>query len=157
MSKEVNLYEIGLLVTPEIPEEKAPEVIGAVRTAIEDKGGTIESIQDLKMRRIWFPIKQMSSAYFGAVQFMIAPAKIEEIKKDAEKNNSILRHLILEWKKEPPRPIYKPLVSKDEATPETKSDIVVEQPENRSSEHPASKPRVDEEEIDKKLDEILGS
>ena len=158
MSKETQLYEISVLVNPEIPEEKAPEVLGSIRAVIEDNGGMIDGIQDLKMRRLWYPVKKMTQAYFGAIQFIVSPSKIAVIRKEVEKNTSILRHLLMEWKKEPARPIIRPALDKpEEAVGEIAMPTEMIVPSNDVVEKEKDKPRINEEEIDKKLDEILGS
>lgn len=146
MAKEPQLYEIGLLIQPELPEGEASAVLGTVRSYIEKTGGVLESTVDPKLRKLAYPVKRVNQAYFAALQFVVTPEMVTGIKKDVESNTSILRHLILTWKKEVPRPVLR-RVSDKPFTPDTSA--VTQTPSQEG-------PKTDIQEIDKKLDEILG-
>ncbi len=140
-------YEVGYLLSPLIPEEGVMKVLEEVRVSIESKGALIENTQNPKYLRLAYPIKKQTHGYFGAIQFHVAPSLIHEVKEALDKNEQILRHLIIEWKKEPPRqqPALKAFQPKEPAAPGTASEPA-EPAEEKAS----------EQEIDKKLDEILG-
>jgi len=130
METEQKMYEIGYLLSPLIPEEKLDEEIFVLRKSIEDKQGLIISEGRPKMQRLAYPINKLETAYFGWIKFMAEPSSLPEIK-----NPQIIRFLITEIIKSSPA---KKIIKKKKA-------II-----------PGIKEGVKFEEIDKKLEELLG-
>lgn len=151
MSREAQLYEIGMLIRPELPEQEAAEVLGTVRSSVEQRNGIIESTTDPKMRQLGYPVQKAVQAYFAALQFVVNPSVIAEIGRDITTNDRILRHMIFSWKKESPRPAMRRHVGESTwgNTPATPSPEVI------TKERTPEEEQVVIEEIDKKLDEIL--
>jgi len=134
MENEQKIYEIGYLLSPLIPEEKLDEEISVLRKTIEDKGGFIMSEARPKIQKLAYPIKKLESAYFGWIKFTADPSSLPEIK-----NPQIIRFLITEIIKETltPPPAKKIIRKKKTIIPEIKEGVKFE-------------------EIDKKLEELLG-
>lgn len=148
MAKEPQLYEIGLLIKPELSETEAAAELGNVRLEIEKQGGILESTTDPKLRKLSYHIKKISQAYFAALQFSVSPTSIAPIEKTVSANQNIVRCLVLSWTRAPAQPVLrKPTRSKTPETPILFSPAKTEEPVEK----------VDEKELDKKLDEILGS
>ncbi len=148
MEKGQNIYEIGYLLSPLIPEEKLDEEISVLRKAIEDKQGFILSESRGKIHRLAYTIKahgssgKFDSAYFGWMKFTIEPEQLLETKNTLDKNNQLIRFLIVKAVKEQPARqmgIKRPAKKKMTAAEELKE-----------------RGEVQTEEIDKKLEEILG-
>jgi ribosomal protein S6 len=153
MAKEPQLYEIGLLIKPDLTEEQAAAELGNVRLSIEKMGGMMESTTDPKMRRLSYPIKKISQAYFAALQFSMVPGAIGDIGKDVDSNEYIMRHLVLSWTRAPVRPVLrrqKRTVSISGISPAAPQIQRLEQGD-------VPEEKIDEKELDKKLDEILGN
>lgn len=150
MAKEPQLYEIGLLIKPDLSEQEAAAELGNVRLEIEKHNGILESTTDPKPRKLAYPIKKAAQAYFAALQFSVSPAAITTIEKIVSTNQNILRCLVLTWTRTPAQPMLKkPLRMKKTETP------VLYSPSPAKTEEVGKK--VDEKELDKKLDEILGN
>lgn len=139
MEKEQKMYEIGYLLNPLIPEEKLDEEVFVLRKLIEDKKGFIINEARPKMRKLACPIKKIESAYFGWVKFTTNPEAIEEIESSLKKNDKVIRFLIVKVIKEEAisRPVRKIVKKKKPTEPKEKIEIKLE-------------------EIDKKLEELLG-
>lgn len=147
MAKEPQLYEIGLLIKSGLSETEASAELGSVRSEIEKQGGVLESTTDPKLRKLSYPIKKNLQAYFAALQFLVSPASAAPIEKKVSANQNILRCLVLSWTRAPAQPILrKPMRPKITDTVTRFSPAKTEAPTER----------VDEKELDKKLDEILG-
>lgn len=144
-------YELGYLISPALPEDGVLKVLEEMRSLIEAKGGMIENTQNPKQIRLAYPIKKATNAYFGTIQFLINPRSLSEIRTGVNTNSQVLRHLVIEWNKRlAARSIAQPPLRRPkEATP---ISPFVAEPVKKDMEAP----RVDEAEIDKKLDEILG-
>ncbi|TSC68119.1 MAG: small subunit ribosomal protein S6 [Parcubacteria group bacterium Gr01-1014_66] len=151
MARESQLYEIGVLLKPELSVEEAAAELGNVRMEIENRNGILESTADPKLHKLAYPIKKSVQAYFAALQFSISPAAIAAIEKTVSANKHVLRSLVLSWTRAPAKPmLQKPRRIKPSETPVLYTPIkpVVDKDKEE---------KVDEQELDKKLDEILGS
>jgi len=147
MAKESQLYEIGLLIKPELSDAEAAAELGNVRLEIEKQNGILERTTDPKLRKLSYPIKKISQAYFAALQFSAPPARIATIEKTISANTNIMRSLVLSWTRTPAQQVLqKPIRSKSSGTLPLYSPVKTEEPAEK----------VDEKELDKKLDEILG-
>lgn len=147
MTKESQLYEIGLLIKPDLSEAEASAELGNVRMEIEKQSGILEHTTDPKLRKLSYPIKKTSQAYFAALQFSVVPAHIGVIEKSVSTHTNILRTLVLIW----PR-VFVQHVLKKPVQVKTHEATALYTP--AKAKEPAEK--IDEKELDKKLDEILG-
>lgn len=146
MEKETKMYEIGYLLTPLIPEEKLDEEISAIRKAIEDRQCLITGEERAKTRRLSYTIKKppmgsFDAAYFGWIKFIAEPEVLREIDVALGKEPKLIRFLIIESVKE-------------DLSPKTAGRAVKRK--GISGVEPKIKTEVKPEEIDKKLDELLG-
>lgn len=134
METEQRMYEIGYLLSPLIPEEKLDEEISILRKIIEDKQGFIMSEARPKMQKLAYPIKKLETAYFGWIKFTAAPSSLPEIKSP-----QFIRFLITE-------------IIKETLTPPPAKKII----KKKKTIISGIKEGVKFEEIDKKLEELLG-
>lgn len=144
METEPRLYEIGYLLRGDIEENETLEKSENLRSLIEKEGGIITDEEKPKKQNLAYPIKKQREAFFGWLKFLLPVEALPDIKKSFEKSD-ILRLLFAEIKREKeitkrvskPKRIKK-YIQKEEALP------------------PAGE-RLQVEEIDKKLEEILGA
>lgn len=137
MEKETKMYEIGYLLSPLISEENLDEEISALRKLIEDKQGFIMNENRARSQNLAYPVKGFNSAYFGWIKFAVSPEVLPEIKISGDK---IIRFLIIKTIKETAVPrLIKKIVKK-----------------KISFERPKEKLGIKPEEIDKKIEELLG-
>lgn len=147
MEKEPKIYEIGYLLSPFIPEEKIDNEIADLRKLIEERQGLIVNEQRAKLQKLAYTIKKphkgkFDSVYFGWIKFMTRSSVIPEIKSAFDKKENIVRFLVTKiLKEEPLKRAVKKIVKKKIVTP--------------LSEKP--KTEVQLEEIDKKLEELIGA
>jgi len=139
MENEQRIYEIGYLLSPLIPEEKLDEEIGSLRKLIEDKKGFILNEGRPKMQRLAYPIKKLESAYLGWIKFAAEPTILFEIKNSFKKLSSSIRFLIRE-------------IVKETLAPSSAKKII----KKKKTIIPGIKEEAKFEEIDKKLEELLG-
>lgn len=151
--KEAKTYEIGYLLTPFLPAEKVEEVVEAMyKTLIDDLGGLIIIKTAPKMRPLSYPVSKfisnkkntVSEAYFGAVKFQISPEKIRTIKELLEKDNNVVRSLIVSVPKNSERIISPVGISSRRIDLDTVKEEVISKGEEMS-----------DEEIDKEIEGLL--
>lgn len=89
----MRLYEVGVIVHPEVEEEQA--AIDAVKAFITENGGEIHKTVLWGRRKLAYPIKKVTEgiyAFFDASMPADLPAKLERWFKF---NEQILRYLVL--------------------------------------------------------------
>lgn len=143
MEKESKMYEVGYLISPLVPVDKIADEALALRKVIEDKQGLLISEGEAKMQKLAYTIEKdgvgkFDDAYFGWIRFFADSGVLADIKKSFEDIKDVLRFLIVKLDKEAPKKISKKPAKKIH-------DIKVEE-----------KSEVQEEEVDKRLEEILG-
>lgn len=106
--KEAQVYEVGYLVLPSIPEEKLPEVVSTIESAITKNGGkTLDGEAPFK-RNLAYAISKtigaskyvVNDAYVGWLKFETSPDKVEKIKSALEKVEQIIRFLLIKAPRE---------------------------------------------------------
>lgn len=148
MEKNQKTYEIGYLLTPLIPEDKLNENVSVIRKFIEDKHGLILSEGRPKTQKLAYSIKKFDSAYFGWIKFIANSEIIDDVSASFEKNGNILRFLVVKPAKE--AGVVK---SRDKKLSARKKIAEARGIEGATGK---KKEEVKSEEIDKKLEELLG-
>jgi small subunit ribosomal protein S6 len=147
MEKNQETYEIGYLLTPLIPEDKLDDNVSNLRKFIEDKHGLILMEGRPKAQKLAYSIKSFDSAHFGWVKFMANSEIINDISASFEKNDNVLRFLVVKPAKE--AGVVK---SRDKKLSARKKIVGIRGMEGAAE----KKEEVKSEEIDKKLEELLG-
>lgn len=150
---DLKIYEVGFLLIPAIAEEKLPEEVSSLKTAVEDRGGMFISEDFPKLRPLAYTMakkidnknQKYSQAYFGWFKFELEPSKISEIKSAFQNNNNIIRFILVETVRENTLYAHKLMVKKER------------QPRaSRQIEESTATP-VSQEEIDKGIDKLVAS
>lgn len=98
------VYEISYLVSPSIPEEKLEGEVVALNKFLKESGAEVIAEEAPHMENLAYTMRKKTvsgayekcdEAYFGWVKFAIAPDKVDPLKKQFEKQASILRVLLV--------------------------------------------------------------
>jgi len=149
---ENTTYELGYLIVPTVPNENVPEEANRIRDILEGNGSVISSI-DAQSRDLAYAMDKViankknifDSAYFGSFIFESTAGQIEEIKTELEKNENVLRFLIIKRSKEsliPPKARIMPIEEKAEENTKPKKETKIASP-------------IDEKELDKTIEELV--
>ena len=149
MEKDLKLYEAAYLISPARSEEEAKSFHDALKNYLPDLGGLIEENGAVLKRRLFYPIKKMREAYFAHFKFMVEPEKLLELRKKLDVKD-VLRYLLVETKRVPQR-VFRPRVFKSTTIENVPIDKIEKKVETKPIE-----PAANIEEIDKRLEEILG-
>lgn len=152
MEKSAELYEIGYLVKDSLRDEDVLSFSENLRNTITEKGGLVISEGKPKKQNLAYPIKKETLATFNWLGLTMKPQTIEEIDKYLKENSDVLRFIIIKTEKEKaPKPsILKP--KKIRRKKQITTSISVPKIEESDKE----KEEIKEEEIDKKIEELLG-
>lgn len=92
-------YQFTFLISPELNQEQREILLKKIETLINEKEGTldIESPQKIKLA---YAIQKKKEAFLANLKLNILEDKIEEVKKEIEKEKDILRYLLIKERKE---------------------------------------------------------
>ncbi len=124
-------YELTYLVSAKLEQKEVESIIQKVKDIIKKLEGKIYEELPFYKVRLGYPINKEEEAYLVSFDLFLPAQNVESLKKEVEQEKNILRHII--FKKKAP---------KEEA--------------KISEEKKPQKPKkVELEELDKKLEEIL--
>jgi len=145
-------YELAFHVISGLDEAGAQQARQDLEKAVISHGGVILFSKDPERIRLAYPINHQTSSYFGFFNFSLEDKEvINAIRDDLKVNTNILRSLILKIAPESKR--EKEGVVRRLANAEKRRMRTAKQAEKPSSKEEPSK--LDEKEIDDKLEEII--
>jgi len=89
----MRLYDIVVLVTPDLNEEDAAKLTADHRKILADGGATLVKDESWGRRRLAFPIERKREAYYHHFQVSAEPALIAETERRLRLSDQVLRHL----------------------------------------------------------------
>jgi len=89
----MRLYDIVVLVTPELSDEDAAKVAADYRKILADGGGSIVKDDPWGRRRLAYPILRKREAYYHHFQVSAEPALVAETERRMRLSDQVLRHL----------------------------------------------------------------
>ena len=157
MEEEKRQYGANYLLKGDVGEEKAAETNGLVRKLIEDGGGLITQENGLQKQNLNYFMEKHDTAYFGSLKFIFPPEKIQNLKKSLEKIG--LLRVLLTQENQKRETVRNPLRRRVIRRPIAKESLPTEEgvkKELAPTRVERVEPLLQVEEIDKKLEEILG-
>ena len=159
----VQVYEIGYLLVPSIPEEKVTTEVAVLKGILSKKGAEFIAEEAPELRTLAYSMTKKIGAsnnhfdngYFGWFKFELSTKETESVKKVFEENPHMLRMLFITTVKEG---TY--LGKKSPSASLSKVEEVVAEPTVEPVAEPAvvaevSAAPVSVEEIDKSIDEMV--
>lgn len=153
----MRLYEISYLVSPALAEDKAGAALLPLKDLLAGKNAAVSAEEAPKFRRLAYPIRTASvggkkqvfdSASFGWIRFEAEAEMIGEAKKLLASSPDIVRFLIVKADAPEPRVFASRPFRNEPIAP------IFEKREEGSVAEP--KAAVSEEELDRKIDELVG-
>ncbi|HKD19850.1 MAG TPA: 30S ribosomal protein S6 [Thermoanaerobaculia bacterium] len=89
----MRLYDIVVLVTPDLNDEDATKVAAEYKKVLTDGGATVVKDEPWGKRRLAFPIQRKREAHYHYWQVEAAPAAVAEAERRMGLSDQILRHL----------------------------------------------------------------
>lgn len=133
--KDIKKYELSFLVKEEGDDKKVLEFISK-------EGGSIDLEPQATKISMAYPINGFNQAYFGYVHFSVKPEVIANLEHELVTRDFVLRHLI----------ITPPFVKDSKVKQEEKASAEVK---TESKTEPARTESLTNEELEKKIEEIL--
>lgn len=89
----MRLYDIVLLVTPELSEEETGKVTADYRKLLADGGAELVRDESWGRRRLAYPILRKREAHYHHFQVRAEPALVAETERRMRLSDQVLRHL----------------------------------------------------------------
>jgi len=89
----MRLYDIVVLVTPDLSDEDATKVAAEYKKILTDGGATVVKEEPWGKRRLAFPIQRKREAHYHYWQVEAAPAAVAEAERRMGLSDQVLRHL----------------------------------------------------------------
>ncbi|MEK9149886.1 MAG: 30S ribosomal protein S6 [Candidatus Desantisbacteria bacterium] len=113
----MNFYD--LLIVFDVGGKKREKVLKEIKSAISEKGGAIEKIEEWGTRRLAYPIKKKNDGFYLILRFTAPPDVIKPIEDILRREEEVLRFLTTGRKE---------AVSEEEAK-EVKEEKIIEKEE----------------------------
>ena len=94
-SKQLRDYELVLVISPDIEEDKFEATIDNVSQFITGKGGIISNVDRWGKRRLAYPIEHFMEGSYVLTRFSLKPALSKELEANLRISEEVLRHLLV--------------------------------------------------------------
>ena len=88
-------YELVLIISPEVIEERFDTIIENVSQFITGKGGIISDVERWGKRKLAYPIEHFVEGSYVLSRFKSKPTLNKELEANLRISEEILRHLLL--------------------------------------------------------------
>ncbi len=147
------VYEVGYLILPSISEENIEEEVVNLKNSISETGASFISEEPPSLiglayemtRTIGNKKHRFNNGYFGWIKFEIEAKKIREIKEVLDKNEKLIRFLLIKTVRESTLSPKRSYLKQESAKRKTASN----QDEKEKAEP------IDEEAIDKEIEALI--
>ena len=88
-------YEMVLIISPEVTDEKVDTIIDNVGQFVAGKGGSISDVERWGKRRLAYPIKHFVEGNYVLTRFKLKPTLSKELEANLQISEDTLRHLLI--------------------------------------------------------------
>ena len=99
----MRLYDLTIMLDPNVPDDRHREILGNVNSAIEGKGKLVGQ-HDWGMRRMAFEIDHRADAAYHLFQFEGEKDLLDQLDNSLKITDGVLRHRIIKVKPGTPPP-----------------------------------------------------
>ncbi len=93
--KQLRDYELVLIISPEVEEEKIGATIDNVTQFITGKGGAVSDVEQWGKRKLAYPIKHFMEGNYVLARFKLEPRLAKELEANLQISEEVLRHLLI--------------------------------------------------------------
>ncbi len=92
---QLHSYEMVLIISPEVVEEKFEATIDNISRYIMGRGGVVSDIQRWGKRKLAYPIKHFMEGSYVLCQFRLKPEFCKELESSLRISEEVIRHLLI--------------------------------------------------------------
>lgn len=123
MANQTRLYDLMLVISTTVEQERAAKVLSDVQAQIENGGGALERNDDWQARPLAYEIDHQGEGHYHLLQFTCdRPELLESLSYNLRIDDAVLRHRIIRnLPGTPPVPDAPPVGSREAAPAATES------------------------------------
>ena len=91
----MNKYELMYIISCDTAEEKREELIKKFASYVENKGGVVEGIDKMGMRKLAYPINFKNEGFYVLMNIQLNPAEVDAMAKLMNITEGIVRQLFV--------------------------------------------------------------
>ncbi len=88
-------YELALIISPEVAEEKMDATISSLSQLFTDMGGVVSDVKQQSKRRLAYPIKHFSEGNYVLARLKLKPTSCRELEAKLQISEDVLRYLLI--------------------------------------------------------------
>jgi small subunit ribosomal protein S6 len=93
--KQLRDYELVVIISPEVAEEKYDTIIDGISRFVTDKGGVVSEVERWGRKKLAYPIKSFVEGSYVLSRFKLDPTLSKELEANLRISEDILRHLLV--------------------------------------------------------------
>jgi small subunit ribosomal protein S6 len=102
-------YEVLLMLDPDLPEERADEIIQRARDLVQRGDGTWDRHEPWGRRKLAYPINKKDDGVYHLLEFTSEPDTLDELSRVLKITDGVMRHLpVRRVQASPGRPVARP-------------------------------------------------
>lgn len=91
----MNKYELMYIVSSDTVEEKREEIISRFKAYVESKGGSVEGIDKLGMKKLAYPINFKNEGFYVLMNITFPMSEVDAMSKLMTITDGIIRHMFV--------------------------------------------------------------
>ncbi len=96
--KQLRDYELVVIISPEVVEEKFDATIDNISQLITGKGGIISDVEQWGKKKLAYPIRHFVEGNYVLTYFKLKPSLSKEVEASLQISEEVLRHLLIKLK-----------------------------------------------------------
>ena len=94
-SKQPRDYELTVIISPEVVEERFEAIVDNLSQFVTGKGGTVSVMERRGKRKLAYPINRFLEGNYVLAKFQMKPAFGKELEASLRISEKVLRHLLV--------------------------------------------------------------
>ena len=94
-NKQLRDYELTIIISPEVVEERFETLLDNLSQSIAGKGGVISDVERWGKRKLAYPIKRFEEGSYVLIRFKSEPALNKELEANLQISEDVVRHLLI--------------------------------------------------------------
>jgi len=91
----MNKYELMYIISSDTPEEKREEIIAKFKAYTESKGGVVEGIDKLGVKKLAYPINFRNDGFYVLMNISLPMNEVDAMSKLMTITEGIVRHMFV--------------------------------------------------------------
>jgi small subunit ribosomal protein S6 len=93
--KELRDYEMVLVLSPELTDDRLNTTLDSVSKLVTDAGGVVSKIKQWGKRKLAYPIKRFSEGNYALVTMQLRATTGKEVEAKLQISEDVLRYLLV--------------------------------------------------------------